>query len=96
MHCWTNLLIGAMCGKLFPSTFILILDKFFSWSLDELHPFYQLTINIFAFIIIFTLATIIAKSMQSCNKHSTGPGGAHTLTFKGFPPLPLRFTLATV
>lgn len=65
-------------------------------TLDELYPFYEVIISIFAFIIIFTLVTIITKSIESSNKHSTGPGGAHTLTFKDFPFLLLPSAPATV
>lgn len=65
-------------------------------ALDELYPFYEVIISIFAIIIIFTMVIIITKSIERSNKHSTGPGGAHMLTFKDFPSPLLSSAPATV
>lgn len=87
-----------MCGMMFTDVIIMVLcdPKRVKQTIDEPYPFYEVIISIFAIIIIFTLVTIITKSIESSNKHKTGPGGAHTLTFKDFPCVLLPSAPATV
>lgn len=56
--------------------------------------FYEVIISFSAVIIIFTLVIIITKSIERSNKHSSGPGGAHALTFKDFSLLLLLHAAA--